>query len=347
MATKILNLWQKYKTLVILALLSFVVIFLLIKYPLSKDTEIKQLLNNVLQFSGIFSAILITFIVPRVIQNIQIKKERNKKIVKFSNKTTHFRHIARILIEKNNFWENEMRKKLMIEYAKFELYDYYFKPEPTVDINAKLQLRTKFLADKENGLLGSLLFLDLRSLVEEDQVSDNTELYSLHDLDVYYPLNVLHKWKHANNGSFLSYYFSNNEDSYNHFLHCDSIPKDKQDEIIKLCELINPRKYKNEIFNAKLLDSIGEEFHSYILPKLYELTKENCQELPKSIILLLKVFTLVLIFGVIIPLVLTAISINDNVLRITSSLVVFILFICFTGFILYFKRILLIDSEIK
>jgi hypothetical protein len=152
MATKILNLWQKYKTLVILALLSLLVLFLLIKFPLSKNTEIKQLLNNVLQFSGIFSAILITFIVSRVVQNIQIKQERHKKIAELSNKTTHFRHIARILIESNVFWDTEMRRKLRIEYSNFELYDYYFESYSNENNMAKLQLRSKFLKENENTL---------------------------------------------------------------------------------------------------------------------------------------------------------------------------------------------------
>ena len=66
-----------------------VLIYLFNRFHLVKEEEIKQLFNSIIQFSGIFSAILITFIISKVLQLRQERMERRKEIIRFANKTKH------------------------------------------------------------------------------------------------------------------------------------------------------------------------------------------------------------------------------------------------------------------
>lgn len=120
----ILKIRDKY-IIAALLLLGAVLIYLFNRFHLSNEQEINQLLNNIIHFSGIFSAILITFIVSKVFQIRQERLERRNEIVKFANTTTDFRRIARVLNNCWGFWNKDMKNKMDNKYKALNFFDLH------------------------------------------------------------------------------------------------------------------------------------------------------------------------------------------------------------------------------
>lgn len=150
-------------------LLSYALFFLFREFHLTEVSAINQLLNNLIQFSGIFSAILITYVVSKVFQVRQERVERYKEIVKLANKFTDFRRIARVLVNNYGFWDKGMREKMRkeyeaIDYFTIKLWDYDNQDKKySPELKA---LRDKFFA--EESLPGCYMYLDMKALVLDD-----------------------------------------------------------------------------------------------------------------------------------------------------------------------------------
>lgn len=333
---------------IIAALLLFgaILIYLFYRFHLSNEQEINQLLNNIIQFSGIFSAILITFIVSKVFQLRQERLERRKDIVKFANKTTDFRRIARVLKNCRDFWDKDMRSTMDNKYKKLDffhiqLWDYNNQDKK---YSAELKkLRDEFLNDQN--IPGANLYLDIKSLVLDDYRTWQLELYDRYDYDYTYSLEILEKWSAAHSGNNFWYCLENKWYDYEGCFNLHALRQHDQDEIVDLCKKINPQKYRNSKFDKDLLASIGSEFAGYILPRLYELTYYNTLGLPQSLNFLLLILFLAIISGVLLPLLATSIKVNTDLLLITSNVAVGILCMSLFYFLIKFKKIL--SNEIK
>lgn len=330
---------------VITALIFFgVILFLLFKKsPLSEEEEIKQLISNIIELSGIVSAILITFIVSKVIQIRQERLERRKEIVKFANKTTDFRRIARILKNCHTFWNEEMRRKIDGKYKSLDFFDIKLWDYDNQDKQPELKkLRDDFFNDT---LFGAYLYLDIKSLVLDDNHKWQLELYDNYDYDFTYSIEILENWRDAHSGGNLWYCLEHKRHAYEGCFNFNGIRKDDQDEILSLCQKINSQKFKNSKFDKDLLATIGSEFDSYILPRLHELTYYNTLGLPKSLNFLLTILFMTVVSGVLIPLLITAIKVETKLLINISNLAVSILCLSIFYFLIKFKKIL--KAEIK
>ncbi len=323
-----------------------VLIYLFNRFHLTKEEEINQLLNNIIQFSGIFSAILITFIVSKVFQIRQERIERRKEIVKFANKTTDFRRIARVLKNCWGFWNKDMRSKMDNYYKELNFFDVhlwdYDNEEKKYSPELK-KLRKEFLY--EDGLQGSYLYLDMKSLVLDDYHSWQLELYDRYDYDYTYSLKILEKWSGSHSGNNLWYCLEHKWHSYKGCFDFYALRQHEQDEIVDLCKKINPQKYRNSKFDKDLLASVGSEFDGYILPRLHKLTYFNTLGLPTSLNFLLLIMFLTIISGVLLPLLMTSIKMEKEMLLITSNFAVGILCLSLFYFLFKFRKIL--NNEIK
>lgn len=321
-------------------------IYIFNEYHLTKSEEVNQLLNNIIQFSGIFSAILVTFIVSKVFQIRQERLERRKEIVKFANKTTDFRRIARVLKNCWGFWDKEMRRVMDNKYKELDFFDIHLWDYDNQDkkYSAELkQLRDKFF--KEEKIPGAYLYLDIKSLVLDDYHTWQLELYDRYDYDFTYSIEILEKWSGAHSGNNLWYCLENKWYDYEGCFHLNALREHEQNEIVDLCKKINPQKYRNSKFDKDLLASIGSEFDGYILPRLHELTYYNTLGLPQSLNFLLLILFLTIISGVLLPLLATSIKVNTHLLLITSNIAVGILCMSLFYFLFKFKNIL--SNEIK
>jgi hypothetical protein len=320
-------------------------IYLFGKFHLTKDEEINQLLSNIIQFSGIFSAILITFIVSKVIQIRQERLERRKEIVKFANKATDFRRIARVLKNCRGFWDEGMRRVIDNKYKNLDFFDVklwdYHNQDKKYSAELK-RLRNDFLEEK---LPGAYLYLDIKSLVLDDYHNWQLELYDRYDYDFTYSIEILEKWSGAHSGNNLWYCLENKWYDYEGCFTLSALREHEQNEIIDLCKKINPQKYRNSNFDKDLLASIGSEFDGYILPRLYELTYYNTLGLPESLNFLLRILFLTIISGVLLPLLATSVKVNSDLLLITSYIAVWVLCMSLSYFLFKFRKIL--SNEIK
>ena len=323
-----------------------VLIYLFNRFHLTKEEEITQLLNNIIQFSGIFSAILITFIVSKVFQIRQERIERRKEIVKFANKATDFRRIARVLKNCWGFWNKDMRSKMDNYYKELSFFHVhlwdYDNEEKKYSPELK-KLRNEFL--NEEGLQGSYLYLDMKSLVLDDYHTWQLELYDRYDYDYTYSKEILKKWSGAHSGNNLWYCLDHKWHSYKGCFNFSALRQHDQDEIVDLCKKINPQKYRNSKFDKDLLASIGSEFDGYILPRLSELTYYNTLGFPPSLNFLLLIMFLVIISGVLLPLLMTSIKVDKEILLVTSNFAVGIL--CMNLFYFLFKFRKILNNEIK
>jgi hypothetical protein len=334
------------KIIGVLILCGAVLIYLFNRFHLVKEEEINQLLNNIIQFSGIFSAILITFIVSKVFQIRQERMERRKEIVRLANKTTDFRRIARVLKNCWGFWNKEMKSKMDNKYKELDFFDIHLwdydneKKKYSAELK---QLRDEFF--KEENIPGAYLYLDMKSLVLDDYHTWQLELYDRYDYDYTYSKEILEKWSGAHSGNNLWYCLEHKWHGYEGCFDFFAIRQHDQDEIVDLCKKINPQKYRNSKFDKDLLASVGSEFDGYILPRLHELTYYNTLGLPASLNFLLLIMFLTIISGVLLPLLMTSIKVEKEILLITSNFAVGILVMSLFYFLFKFRKIL--NTEIK
>lgn len=325
-------------------LISFVFIFIsisiitLFKYHLKSESELSILLNNIFQFSGIFSALLITFIISKIFQIRQEKLERLREIIVLSNKVTDFRRIAKILIDTHDFWNSSMRSKMEKKYRQLT----YFHLHIDYSSNKPKDLIYEFYEERE--IPGANFYLALKSLLVSEKKSFQLELYDEYDYNIVYPFKMVSKWVGASSANSFFYYLDHKWHSYKNSFNLQSVSKVDAEKIVSLCKKINESKYKNTVFDRELLVEIGNDFESLIFPRLYQLTYQNENGIPETLIFLIRILISTMIFGVLIPLVLSSIKTNLNFMIIISSISIIILCLSIIYFVLNFKKIL--ENEI-
>jgi len=336
---------DKYGILLILVL-AFLLYQLFSRFYLTDLAAINQLLTNLIQFSGIFSAILITYVIGKVLQTRQERIERRKEIVKLANKLTDFRRIARVLVQCYGFWDKDMRQKIDNKYKYLSFFDIHNwdydnqnKKYPK-ELNA---LRDEYF--KEENLPGAGMYMDMKSLVLDQGSPWQLELYDKHDHDFTYSLEILEEWTGAHSGNNLWYCLEHKRAAYDGCFNFHAFRQHEQEEILHLAKKIDSKKYGKRKFDSELLADIGGEMASFYIPRLHELTYYNTTPLSRTLNFLLTMLFVTMITGVVVPLLLTAIKVGQQVLLVTSSVSVSTLCLSLFYFLLKFKRIL--NNEIK
>lgn len=320
-----------------------VLIIVLYRYHLKDTQKLIQLLNNIFQFSGIYSALLITFIVSKIFQIRQEKLERLREIIVLSHKTTDFRRICEILVESYDFWNKDMRQIMDGKFKKLT----YFQIHLDEDSHKKL---TKDRIDEyhnSKNIVGSGFYLAVKSLIKHNDNPFQMELYDEYDYNIDYSVDILNKWVSAYSANCFFNYLEHKKASYKGAFDFSAIDKNDKEKIISLSKKINEKKYKKSVFNPELLVQLGNDFNSLILPRLFQLTYNNKKGLPKSLKFLILILIVIMIFGVFLPLILSAIRINDLYLILLSSFSIIILSFSILYFVIYFKKILENEIEIS
>lgn len=333
---------NKHRNLLSLLILSFALFaILLYKYHLSNEEDLNTLLNNIFQFSGIFSALLITFIISKIFQIKQEKLERLKEIINLSNRTTDFRRICKILYDEYNFWDKDMRRKMDNDYKNLNYFNLHIDDNKTEETK---KLIDKYLDDKNK--FGADFFLGVRSLLMGSKKSFQLELYDDYDHNITYPLKLISQWYGASSANTFWYYLENKWHSYNTAFNFAALSKADTDLIVALAKKINQKKYESATFSKDLLVAIGNDFETSIFPRLFNLTYYNEQGIPSTILLLIRILTTTMVFGVFLPLWLSSIRITNLDIKIfASSISIIILSLSIIYFVLSFKKIL--ECEIK
>lgn len=340
--------WKKSDKYIIILVLffSYVLFELLEKFHLTDIISINQLLNNIIQFSGIFSAILITYVISKVFQIRQERMERFKEIVKIANKVTDFRRIARILVQCYGFWDSRMRKKLDNQFRHidhFVINDWDYENQDKIYSSELIALRSKF--QEEENIPGAYLYLDMKSLVLDGNTSWQLDLYDRFDHDKTYPIELLRQWTHCRSGNTLWTCFKYKYHNYKGCFDLTAIGTNDAEEIEHLASKINGQKYRNRKFDKDLLADVGNDMDTFYLPRLHKLTYYNTLGLSGTLNFLLTILLFTIISGVLAPLLLTALKVDFKILLVTSSFSVSILCLSLFYFLTKFKKIL--TNEIK
>jgi len=333
--------YNKNRNLVIaLSFCFFISLILLLNHHLKDSDNLDTLLNNIFQFSGIFSALLITVVISKIFQIRQEKLNRLKEIISLSNRTTDFRRICQILYDEYEFWNGQMRRKMEGEYKYLSYFHLHLEDTKTP---AQQKLIDKYYSEK---LIGSNFYLGVKSLLSGQKRYSQLELYDDYDHNIVYPFKLIQSWHGADSANVFWYFLEDKWNSYQTVFNFTVFSQYDKKTIVQLAKKINAQKYKSSVFSKDLLVNIGNDFQSYIFPRLYTLTYYNELGIPKTILLLIRILISTMIFGVFIPLWLSSIIITNLDIKIfISSVSIIVLSLSIIYFVFSFKKIL--ENEIK
>jgi hypothetical protein len=319
---------------------TFLFLLVLFNYNLDQE-ELSSVTSNLIQFSGIFSAILITYILSKV---FQIRNEKNSsyqtELIKFANWTTDFRRIADILISSRGFWADDTLNKLRGKYKDLNIYQIrlFSKKNKTID-----DLIQEF--HKETDIGGAMLYLELDALSKIELPHYHDILFDNHDFDVIYAESLVENWERIHAGNGLWYTLKYKWHEYDGCFNVHNISKEKKLRIMTLCSKIGGNKLKDLDYGNELLAEVGNIFESYIRPQLLNLTYYHFARIPKTLVFTNVYLVFLLLFGTLIPFIISTLNIAVKSKQTFLALVLSLVITSFVYFLIEFYN--LIEREVN
>ena len=329
----------KHKNKVILTLSAFfiiTIIALISKFHFKDTDKIYSVLNNILQFSGIYSAILITFIVSKIFQIRQEKLERLQEIIVLSHKTTDFRRVCNIILETDDFWEAQMKDKLNTKLKDLHYFHIYIE-EDSDNIEVK-NLINQFYQEKN--ISGANFYLALKSFVQSDNNRFHMELSDEYDYNIIYSYEILKKWVGSEASNSFWYYLEYKWHDYKEIFDICSISRNDKEKIYSLAAKIDNNGNRTTEFNKDILVDLGNYLNFMVLPRLYQLTRINETGISKTLNLIIVNLVMVMIFGVFLPIIVTSIDLKLKVLITIAYFGILLLGMSMLYFVYYFRMFL-------
>lgn len=343
--TKSFDIYRRNKNRIILSATVIIILFLIILFAKNHFTEnekINSVLNNILQFSGIYSAILITFIISKIFQIRQEKLKRLQEIIVLSNKTTDFRRICEIIVETDDFWKPEMRHKMDGQFKDLSYFHLHIDNE---NRSEKLkEFITEFYETKEKP--GADFYLGVKSLIQNGNKRFHLELFDDYDYNIIYSFHLISKWVGVQSANTFWYYLEYKWHTYKSIFNISAISKFDISRIISLAKKIDNKEHLVENFDKDTLVNLGNYLNSFVLPRLYQLTYENEQKIGKTLNLVITNLVAVMIFGIFLPIIVTSINIKIDYLILTAYFSIILLSLSVLYFVYYFKIFLVNEITI-
>ncbi|TAF72965.1 MAG: hypothetical protein EAZ53_14345 [Bacteroidetes bacterium] len=336
--------WIQILTIINSVFLAAIVIllFLVINFKISNE---KDILSNILTINGIFSSILITFLITRISWVKERKFDTYKDAISLSQKILDYIRILRILTRYYNVWKNENATKNLLDNGRFKNIDFYeYKLYGSGCIKPKNEVLIKELINHNNHNGNeTALYLAMVSLVNNRKskyYEYQKELDNDFVLNGLYSLEIVEKWIECDIfGSIWCFL----DEEYNAISYSILSTKDKE-FINNAISRIN-KKHEGQILCDKLLKEITDDFVAHNLNELHlKLIELNTGVIgiSKTIINIINVS---LFFGVLLPFIL--LLFHDN----TRTFAIFIGFVASLNSGLFFYFILrfrdLINRELK
>lgn len=299
------------------------------------ENDIEKYTSYILQFSAIFSAIVLTVIISKIFSQRQENSKRKEEIVKLSNKISDLRRIAKILVENDGLWPTGLKSIMTNNYSELthEILENQNLPK---DSDAQ-KLLNKYVQDSRFNETIANLFIALRSLMG-DVTERKLFLFTNYDFDYTYRFEIINVWTENHIANNLWYVFDNKYSVLSNRIHIENIRRDSQSEILHLAKKINNEKYSGYTnLTNKVLSSIGTDFDSFYFERLRYLLFENRPVLPKSVRFSFNIMMVIMIFGALLPIYFQAIKL-DNPWILKTIFSIFI--IAVSVFLIKFKKIL-------
>jgi hypothetical protein len=317
--------------------LAEVLIFGLLGFCPAPSDRILNIQNNLITVSGIFSGILIAYLFSKLFNIKQERALRQVVINQLSDKLTTFRKLLYCILKSDSFWTRY--KDIAAFKKKYPGLNYSrLHDQQTTD-----DLRNNYYSNEKEL---SSTSIDLYLAMEE--ITGNIDEYwrlNIYDRNTKYSysLNKLNQYYDPSNQ--IWYYLD-----YKYSKHTNGLIDDKKISIQykeKIRELYSEldAKYKTRDFDRLLIAEIATEFYDLHIPQLRSLTRINTSKLPRNVLKIFLNLVLVFVIGVICPLFLQSLLINDDLNVILTSASVGFVILCFTNFL--FDLYLLLSEEIQ
>lgn len=147
--------------------------------------EIEKLYGYLFQFSGILSAIVITFIISKLFSQRQENLIRKEEIKTLSNKVSDFRRIAIKLVH-SNIWPKDFETYIQT----YSGLTYEISQSENIKDSPEDKLTRQYIYDTHYSKSISDLYLALKSIVG-DTTENGLFLYADEDFDFIYDLEPL------------------------------------------------------------------------------------------------------------------------------------------------------------
>ncbi len=299
--------------------------------------DIDKFMGLSIQFSALFCAILLTFIISKVFNLRQEKQQRLIEIEVLSNKVTDLRRIANILINSHSLWPVGLSRQMNSTYAQLNYISYSLS-------DIKKGLEATYQNDMTiNHTIGDL-YLALRT-IRGDMKDFGPILYDDYDHSYTYDYEKMSFWVYCDIANELWTSFDHEYNNINTLLNVDEIHEDDLDKIRKMSVRINPQKYTDTTLDIKkLLSSVGTDFNTLYLPQLANLLEQNLPIFPKTLLFNTVVMILMITTGVLIPMILQ--SLGCNIIYIYKGcFAIFILLVSL--YLIWLTKVLSIELNIN
>lgn len=315
-------------------------LFLVIPYSWSHDA-IKEAYNYLIQFSGIFSAIVITVIISKVFSLRQENFKRKEEIIYLSNKVSDLRRIAKVLVNNESVWPANLKRKLNSTYSALT-YEIFIDQTHEAD-SAEDKLISKFIKDTTINKTIGQFFLALKSI--QGKVTDKgLFLYTEYDYNYIYNIKIINLWLNYNTANSLWNTLEHEYSTINTKLVLSNLNNDEISNLRLFAKKIDPNKYSNNAIPInKLLADIGTHFDSLFLPRLGFLLYENRPILPGTLSYLLNSMIAVMFLGVIVPIFFQSINVFNELI---IHIVIASLLSCFIILLYQFRSIITKELDV-
>lgn len=269
---------------------------------LNVNIDIKNSLELILTFNGLFSAILVTYFFNRISRTLDSKKEDFDEATIYSQKITDFRRILKKLTDYYNVWESDESTKSLFLSGKYKNVDYFdYKLSSYSDYKPKdIKIIEDLYNEPRYKESQSDLFLGMISLVE-NRKSPYKEFDSTLFKD--YQTKGVYNLKFISNCVEIDYAgrLASRLRTDFQYIRYNNLSKDSRKYILNLLERIDPKKFKNAELNNDTMAEVCEDMNEHYFKELYKLLLNLNKGLSAFDFLIYLILILCLFFGVLFP----------------------------------------------
>ena len=299
---------------ILLGLFGLLVGVLLFLFPAPAD-RILNIQNYLITVGGIISAFVIAYLSSKIFNLRSERAARQIEIDKFSDKLTQFRRLLYYVMKSRDFWNYyDHIAKFKKQYNGLTYERLHRQSEE------KDELATKFWLNETELSSNTVdLFCAMESIAGSADPEPGYMMtwhvdkavrfdYSLDQLSQYFdPCNQI--WYYLE-GRYAKHGQGRFNDTGIWIIY--------KNDVSDLMARLNS-KYKGQDFHRTILAEIATSFYEIDLPRLYELTRQNVG-VPKSLLRTFNSLFFIMFFGVLLPIILQSLNVNDCI-NVTLSLI--------------------------
>ena len=275
-----------------------ITLFLVTQHLLDIDPAIALTFNRhaplLIGISAVLSALLMVYLAIAAVFQKNSRLQAIETLSVFTQKMHYFREIIALLI-RSKMWMPGLKEYLEQKYEGltfFQVKEFY---------TGKSKLAIEFMEDHHQYNDTENLYLELKSLLmihPLEPVSIDAVQYP-----EIYDKGIVQKWLTHKCGSGLWYYFGYKYGEFKGALDYNAVFERHQEKIMNLALSISNETFQDSSFNDVFLAKLGEYMHQDIMPKLLLYRDQTQANLPPLMNYLYAIFTTLMAFGVLVPMI--------------------------------------------